>query len=135
MAALFNVLSYGENHYKAHCNGNEASSIHAEQDAVRKLPRPHKKLRHLKKLDIMVVRVNRNGSLGNSKPCVHCLYTLSQLLPEKGYCISRVYYSTHEGEIVDTKLNTLLREDSPHVTKFYQDRPNKIVKYMTKANT
>lgn len=135
MGAPFNVLSYGENHYKANFNERcncKGESVHAEHHAIQKIPLPQKKLRHLKKLDLLVIRVNRSGSLGNSKPCLHCLYMLSQRLPEKGYCISKVYYSGENGEIMQATLQTLLYKDTPHVSKFYQNHPTKITTRMMK---
>lgn len=125
MVVPFNILSYGENHYD--CNPKRDNSIHAEQDAVRKLPR-HKRINRFKKLDILVIRVNRSGSLGNSKPCLQCLQTLAENLPEKGYTLSKVYYSNDMGEILETKLQTLLTEDTPHITKYYQCRPTKWIR-------
>lgn len=112
------------------CRGDK--SIHAEHHAIQKLPRPQKKLNHLKKVDMLVIRVNRSGSLGNSKPCLHCLYMLSEKLPEKGYSLCKVYYSTEFGDINEKKLHALINEDVPHVTKYYQDNPSKLERKIQK---
>lgn len=102
------------------CSCRKEPSIHAEHHAIQKLPAAHRKPRHLKKLDILVIRVNRGGSLGNSKPCLRCLLMLSQRLPEKGYCINKVYYSNDQGEIRAATIHALLNDDSPHISKYYQ---------------
>ena len=44
-----------------------------------------------KGIDIFVVRVMKNGSLGLSKPCHHCTESMKRL------GIKRVYYSTDNG--------------------------------------
>jgi hypothetical protein len=139
MAAPFHVLSYGENHYKGNrcmdgrCKCRAEKSVHAEQHAVQKLPPPQKRGRHLKKVDLLVIRVNRSGTMGNSKPCVHCIYMLAQKLPEKGYSLARIYYSDEKGGIHESKLRTLMWEDeAPHLTKFYQDHPGRIARDIRK---
>jgi len=45
------------------------------------------------KLEILVIRLDKAGSLKNSKPCSHCLATM------KLFGIKTVYYSTDEGTI------------------------------------
>ena len=113
-------MSYGENQNKGVTDVG-FRSIHAEDNAIRKLPiQPRNK--RLKKVDLLVVRINRGGSLGNSKPCVHCLLLLSEKLPDKGYQVANVYYSTSNGTIAETKLKHLLAEPEPHFSRFYRDR-------------
>lgn len=95
-------------------------SVHAEDQAIRKLPKNESN--RIKKLDLLVIRVNKSGGLGNSKPCIHCLWLLSDLLPKRGYNVSRVYYSDEHGRLVMTKLKNLLEDEKPHVSKYYKDR-------------
>lgn len=67
--------------YKHHC-----ANIHAELDAV---------IRHGKTdcsdNTLVVMRVKKDGSLGNSKPCIGCQHVLDQV----GF--KSVYYSTENG--------------------------------------
>ena len=95
-------------------------SVHAEDQAIRKLPITDNKRR--KRVDLLVIRVNRNGSFGNSKPCLHCIWLLSQKLPERGYSIGRVYFSNAMGQIVMCKMHDLVEDDTPHISKYYKDR-------------
>ena len=52
-----------------------------------------------KKFDILVVKITKNGSLKNSKPCIHCL----KYLKKSKLNINKVYYSTDK-EIVCENL-------------------------------
>jgi len=54
-----------------------------------------------KKLEIVVIRVNKNGELFNSNPCNTCLYYM------KLYCIKSVYYSDENGDIIKEKINQI----------------------------
>lgn len=120
MAARFNVISYGENHYRVEAKCSSEGSVHAEHHAVMRLPPSHKKVGHMKKLDLLVIRVNRGGSLCSSKPCLHCVTMLSQLLPLKGYRVRNIYYSTEDGDIASASLVSLLRDEFPHVSKYHR---------------
>lgn len=95
-------------------------TTHAEDNAIRKLPMmPRKK--HLKKVDLLVIRTSKTGTLGNSKPCVHCLMLLQNKLPEKGYKLHTIYY-TDKGEIHETTLRELLAdEDNLHLSRYYRE--------------
>ena len=86
------VVCIGYNKKKSHPEINRhpykmhTSSIHAELDAVIKYG----------KIDcsdniIVVIRLRRDGTLGNSKPCIGCQHVLKQV----GF--KAVYYSTREG--------------------------------------
>lgn len=51
-----------------------------------------------RKLEIVVIRVNRFGCLVNSKPCSSCLYYL--LL----YGVKNIYYSQDDGGMIKEKI-------------------------------
>jgi hypothetical protein len=116
--APLNVLSYGENHYK--CD-DEYRSVHAEAHAIRKLaPLPRHK--RPKKVDLLVVRINQGGSMGSSKPCIHCCLQMACQLPSKGYQIGRIYYSTQGSGLASAKLSDLLGDSNPHVSRYFKER-------------
>lgn len=118
MAVFFNVLSYGENMYK---NVYEQGTSHAEENAIRKLqPLPRKS--RLKKVDMLVIRTNREGLLGSSKPCANCVRLMANKLPEKGYTLNRVYYSETGGGISCTSFHRLMHDGDCHVSRFYKGR-------------
>lgn len=120
----FAVKSYGENQYN-NTSDSTCSSIHAEANAMRKLL-PLRRQKNLKKIDLLVIRVSKNGQFGNSKPCIHCILNLSKNLPEKGYVLQDVYYTDEKGNIIAIKFQNLLHETTPHISRFYVQKNFKI---------
>ena len=55
----------------------------------------------------MVIRINNNGELVNSRPCNHCIQNL------KMFGVKVVYYSNSQGEIVKESVSDI---ESEHVT-------------------
>lgn len=109
----FAIHSYGENKAKV----SEPGSVHAEDDAIDKLPTLPRK-RRLRKVDLLVIRANAGGTVGNSKPCITCIRALESKLPKKGYILDTVYYTDRGGVIVEKKFSHLSLE-SPHIPKLY----------------
>jgi hypothetical protein len=94
-------------------------------NAVRKLPTlPRQK--KLKKIDLLVIRTSKNGTLGNSKPCIHCILNMRKNLPEKGYILNKVYYTNQFGIIICTRFLDLCFETTPHISRFYVEKNFKI---------
>jgi cytidine deaminase len=104
---------------------NRVSSIHAEDNAIRKLPSLPKN-KKLKRVDILVIRVNKSGMMANSKPCIHCLMLMITRLPLKGYSLSDIYFSNADGTLSMEKLNNLLYNDEHHISRYHKDRGSKI---------
>ena len=119
-AAIFfcngRILSYGENRPRG--TNPVFPTVHAECDAMRKLPTAG---RRRKRLDLLVIRLNKGGTIGNSKPCSMCLEEL-QKLPSRGYVLETVHYSLMN-RIVTIKFSELLKAPR-HVPKFFSDDPN-----------
>ena len=59
----------------------------------------------LMKVDLCCVRVAKSGELRSSRPCFHCLQTLSHA---KGVRIANVHYSTSDGVIVTEAFQTMI---------------------------
>ncbi len=101
-----NILSFGQNHYPVHTNhfkSYRSSSIHAEHDAIRKLPFSRKPV----KIDLIVLRFTITKKLCMSKPCNKCIrYMMSDSL-KHGYIIKNIWYSTDTEEIIKTNLSKL----------------------------
>lgn len=108
------------------------SSIHAEDNVIRKLPSLPKNKRP-KRVDMLVIRVNKSGAMGNSKPCIHCLFLMCTKLPMKGYSVSDIYFSTTEGTVKMMKLQELLYEDEHHVSRYHKERKSKISLFESKG--
>ncbi len=82
-------------------------SLHAEIDAFKKLPGYYLS----KDLDLIVVRFTQTGKLCSSRPCYHCLKTLSNL----GIRIKYVYYS-NEDKILKEKFNEMINSELTTIT-------------------
>lgn len=67
---------------------------------ARRLEKPTKASRFLKKIDILVYRTVSSG-LGESKPCADCIQTM------KDMHIRGVYYSTCDGVLIYEKITCI----------------------------
>jgi hypothetical protein len=101
-------LSYGENQIR----GN--SSIHAEANCIDKIPM--KRDGKIKKVDLLVIRVTRDGRCTMSKPCMHCISKMNSIIC-KNYRIRSVYYSNYDGEIEKLSLSKLNKDPHKHISK------------------
>jgi cytidine deaminase len=99
-----NILSFGENKYSPSTNLESVrSSIHAEQNAINKLPYTKNPI----KINMVVLRFTKKYTLSMSKPCRKCLHHMTNFSPKKGYIIKNVYYSTSDNKIIKTNLSSL----------------------------
>jgi len=112
LRVFIKVLSYGEN--RAQING-PFPTIHAEDDAINRLPQRCSK--KLKKINLIVIRSNIGGSVGNSRPCSKCVECLFYKLPLRGYILDRIHYSSKGGVIISQKFSRFIDESEHHVTK------------------
>lgn len=86
------IYSYGINKFIKEIKIDDQiyyKTMHAEITVFEKLPK--KKVRGM---DILVIRVNKNLTLKNSRPCSQCIDKLYKL------GIRKVFYSNEEGDIV-----------------------------------
>jgi len=96
LARLGNSFWMGINNRKTHPDARKilkdgfvSSCIHAEMDAIVKIPRD---VRH--KIKLFVMRFQKNGKLTMAKPCPTChTFILSQ-----GIDMKNVYYTDWDGE-------------------------------------
>ena len=94
-------------------------STHAEMDALRKIYKMNSdKAKKFEKCDILVVRISKSGKLGQSRPCYHCLSTLSACDLKIRY----IYYSTNEGTIVRERFDGMLESDLTIVSTGWRKR-------------
>jgi len=111
-AVLFNghrVLGLGYNRIdRCKTQVRETFSTHAEQDCIQRFSnvikkgtKKYKNMSNVKNYDILVVRINKSGSLVNSRPCDDCIRRL-QLLG-----VNRIYYSSDKGDVVREKLSEM----------------------------
>lgn len=101
------IISFGQNHFPPSTDHYKTpmSSIHAERDAVNKLP----KIRKKKKVSMLVLRFTKTGNLTMSQPCNKCINNMCTLFPKKGYYVQDIYYSNYDGTIKHTNLSKLTK--------------------------
>ena len=99
------VLSFGQNYFPLYSEYYKipTCSVHAERDAINKLP----KIRKKKKVNMLVLRFTRSKQLTMSMPCTKCINNMNTLFPKKGYIIQNIYYSDYDGRIKKTNLSKI----------------------------
>ena len=111
-------ISIGENSTReAWCGANFGR--HAEMDAIRRLP-PRTPRSKQKYIDLIVIRVDLQGNLKNSKPCSKCMEYMSRL-PSKSYRVEYVYYSDSNGNIIKVKFSKLMSSDDVHISRRFKE--------------
>ena len=101
------MLSIGDNFYTSK-KGQQ--SIHAEMCAMNKL----RIKKDNKKINILVIRITHDGELRQSRPCKHCIMSLSQY---RNVRIKNIYYSDQNGDIIKEKFKDMIDGDNFHISK------------------
>lgn len=115
MLRVFYVITYGMNSYKN--QEKDGKTIHAECDAIRKLP--SRKNKSIKRINMLVIRTSKTGKLSMSKPCYNCIIKMMNDAPKKGYKIEWIYYTNDEGIVIKEKLVNLSQGDF-HFSSYYK---------------
>ena len=84
-------------------------SKHAEMDAMTKI-KYHRN--NPKCINMIVVRINKNGLLGESRPCQDCL----KMLEMSNFIIKYIYYSTAEGTIIKEKFSNMITSPNTYIS-------------------
>lgn len=100
----FNILTYGMNHFT--CQSRLDMSIHAEVDALMKLKKKADN-KHLKKINLLIIRTTKMGKLCMSKPCEQCIQDITRITPRLGFKIEWIYYSSSDQMIHRFKLDRI----------------------------
>ena len=114
------ILSFGVNQMSDIYGKNPG--IHAEQDAINKL-KPMTRNKHLKIINMLVIRISKTNKISNSKPCTICINNIKTLPEKKGYRIKNIYYSNEYGEIIKSNIKKLESEE-PHYSMYYKTNRN-----------
>lgn len=101
------IISKGHNHHYPYYHG---ICCHAEMDCLKKMYHfknikwtHNSKTSHFNSYDLLVIRINTNDQLCDSKPCLHCLNILKlSLIP-----IRKIYYSSNNGTIICQKIQNI----------------------------
>lgn len=92
-------------------------SKHAEMDAITKI-RFKKNLP--KSMDIVVLRISKNGILGESRPCYHCLHMIEQ----SNLNIRCIYYSNRNGTIQKEKFKNMKKSELTYISSGFRRKIN-----------
>ena len=66
--------------------------------------------KRVKKVNLLVIRIDKNNKLQMAKPCSHCLETIKQL-----NIIKNIYYSTGNGD--EIKCEKITNIENIHVSR------------------
>lgn len=113
---LKNILAYGENHYNISTPGSE----HAEICALKQLRTISRRSKHLKSIDLIVIRITNGSKLGVSKMCEKCVIGAATIPQKYGYRIRNVIYSNDQGGFTKVKLAELVHSSDNYISKFYR---------------
>ncbi len=90
-------------------------TTHAEIDAINKTPHYYLK----RGINLCVFSFTTDGKLRSSRPCFHCLQTLSR------YNIRYVYYSTEDGDIQKEKFDKMIESELTTISSGMRRRNTK----------
>lgn len=107
------IKTFGYNHFRG-----TGQTVHAEISLMKKLKKTDKNL----KINLLVLRINNNGTYGMSKPCENCIHMMEIIAFEKGYVLDKIYFSNYEGEIDGMKFFDLKNEEGKHISRYFRNR-------------
>jgi hypothetical protein len=111
--------NYSNGYQKTHYQ-KKARSIHAEEMAIDKLKANQSKEI---KVSLLVIRITSASDcedyhLCQSRPCVACISRMISL-KDFGYCVSKIYYSDENGNILCYRFKDIIKEKQ-HLSKHYR---------------
>lgn len=98
-------------------------NIHAEMDAIRRLP-PLDLRGRKRAIILLVVRIDKLGNLKNSEPCFKCIEYIEKVNLKTSYKIKHVCYSDANGDIIIKKCDELINAEIKHVSLHFRRKNN-----------
>ena len=89
-------------------------------EVIRKLYR-NRRIKRKRNITLIVIRIDNNGNLKNSKPCRKCLEYMSSTNKQRIHKIVNLYYSNENGNIEVTKLTKLMSSSNKHLSKRFRN--------------
>lgn len=116
-------IVYGEN---SNLSYSGRTSVHAEHRAIINLKKQKKLFKLPRFIDIIVIRLSKNGVIGDSKPCHHCLKKMNKFntyTDKPLSIIKNVYYSIKDGFLKSEPFENLWKDkDHHHISSGYKKR-------------
>ena len=99
---------------------NNKMTTHAEMDALIKVDSliRCKKLKKNSKLNLIVIRINKHGSLRESAPCFHCT---KELAKRNNIIIDKLYFSRTNESITCIKFDKYINNFTPYISRGWKD--------------
>ena len=96
--------------------GNSKLNTHAEMDALRnyELLIRNNICKKKSKMDLIVLRINKNGKLCESAPCINCTKELNET---DVVTINNLYFSRNDGTITCVKFSEWCKNGTPRLSK------------------
>ena len=117
--ALNGLQNYGENHYRSF---STYDTIHAEIHACKKVAWKHRNRankKNKKVYNLVVIRTSKSGSnIGMSRLCEKCVLGVNNMPSISGIKIKKIYYSTNDGEIIQTSMAKMMKMDDHHISSY-----------------
>jgi hypothetical protein len=107
-------VAFGENSVREAWNGC-CYGLHAEMDALRKLPFIPKKNRKIE-INLLVIRVDKHGLIKNSEPCFMCIKHMDRLTKTTAYKLNDIYYSDENGNVILRKFDEMRLDPEKHIS-------------------
>ena len=109
------------NNYLSRYNDNKITT-HAEMNAIKQLAIQMCRVRVCRKtVDLIVIRVNKNGQLTMSQPCYHCA---KELVKNKKIKIRHLYFSNKYGTIEKHNFLTWYNMTNHHISSGWLNKRN-----------
>lgn len=115
----YNIIS--ENSLRESRNGCNYSS-HAEMDALKHLPPLYLYGRKKRVIDLIVIRIDKNGIMKNSTPCFMCIKHMQWMTLHTSYKIQNIYYSYDDNIVVVKKLTDLINSNDKHISRRFKKK-------------
>ena len=106
----YDIITSGVNHVEL------KKSVHAEIDAVSKLPYKKNKNKNKKRIILFVARLSKTSIIGESRPCWHCLINAYKIALNKGYKIQYIIHSTSNQNLIKKKYIDIVNEPHQHIS-------------------
>ena len=84
-------------HREEHHTWSKIYEVHAEMNAIRNID-----MTHAKHIDIVMIRVKKNGKIAISKPCYHCLQQLRKIKTMRN-----IHYINQDGIMVKEHITII----------------------------
>ena len=116
----FTIIGINTDKPAKNYSGTCQVSTHAEIAAIERVQKYiNKKNNRQQKMDLVVLRVNRQGELCNSAPCIHCTRAICDA---NAYLqINHLYYSTESQTLIKIRFRDWVQQNPGHISRAWRE--------------